>query len=172
METAATFFKTFIRLYPDWQSLSQADIKVLEDALQPIGLYKQRASRLHALALEMVKRKGIIPSDKSELELLPFFGQYLINAVTLQIFKVPAPLLDVNMARVLERYFAPRKLADIRFDGFLQNLAAEVVSDPSSKETNWAILDFGALVCTARNPKCETCILAQKCTFFVLTKRQ
>ncbi|MFM7022382.1 MAG: hypothetical protein ACKOXB_05350 [Flavobacteriales bacterium] len=74
-------------------------------------------------------------------------GQYISNAVELVVYNKPSPLIDVNMARVLERFFGPRKMADIRYDPYLQELAYKVVNHKNAKEVNWAILDFAALVC-------------------------
>jgi len=80
----------------------------------------------------------------------------------------PKPLLDVNMARVLERYFGPRQLTDIRYDPYLQNLSHQVVNHENSKQINWAILDFAALICKSRNPKCVTCFLSAGCKYYKL----
>lgn len=164
-ETVAGFYRDFLKKYPSWKSLANAKRNELEKQLQPLGLYKQRASRLSQLAKEMVKRKGRLPRNRDELESIPFLGQYIVNAIELQIFQKPSPLLDVNMARVLERYFGERKLADIRYDPYLQELAYRVVDHPRSKFINWAVLDFAALVCKARKPFCDICKLNQYCNF-------
>jgi len=74
--------------------------------------------------------------------------------------------MDVNMARVLERFFGPRKLADIRYDPYLQKLARDILPRKGAKEFNWAVLDFAALVCRTRQPLCPTCTLRTRCLFF------
>lgn len=165
-ETVAVFYPTFLKTFPSWLALKNADSSTLENTIKPIGLYKQRSKRLKELANEMIKRDGKLPSDISGLEKIPFFGQYIVNAIVLQIFKRPAPLIDVNMARVLERYFAKRKLADIRYDKGLQNLAWEIVNNSQSKKLNWAILDYAALVCKARKPLCKNCLIKTGCSHF------
>jgi len=164
-ETVASFYSKFIINYPNWESLERANINEIEDYLKPVGLYRQRSIRLKKLAVEMVKRKGILPKDRKELESIPFMGQYIANAVELVVFNEASPLLDVNMARVLERFFEPRKLADIRYDPQLQKLSYEVVNHVNAKEMNWAILDFAALICKARTPLCNICILHSKCNY-------
>ena len=115
-ETVSKFYIRFIKDFPNWMSLAKADLKAIETYLKPIGLYIQRSVRLQNLAIEMVKRNGRLPKDRKELESIPFMGQYIANAVELVIFNQPSPLVDVNMARVLKRYFGPRKMADIRYD--------------------------------------------------------
>ena len=165
-ETVANFYKQFIKDYPNWKSLAEADLKQIETYLMPIGLYRQRSIRLQNLAKEMVKRNGRLPQERKDLESIPFMGQYIANAVELVVFNKPSPLIDVNMARVIERFFGPRKMADIRYDPYLQELAYEIVNHPKAKEINWAILDFAALICQARVPKCSNCVLNIKCRYY------
>jgi A/G-specific adenine glycosylase len=123
------------------------------------------------LAKEMVKRNGRLPQSREDLESIPFMGQYTANAVELVVFNKPSPLIDVNMARVLERFFGPRKMADIRYDPYLQKLAYKIVSHARTKEINWAILDFAAIICKARRPLCEGCFLNSKCNFYCILLR-
>lgn len=165
-ETIEKFYPIFLAAFPSWVAIANADIKLLEQQLKPVGLYQQRAKRLKDLATEMVKRKGQFPAERETLEQIPFLGQYIVNAIELQIFNKPSPLVDVNMARVLERYFGERQMADIRYDSYLQGLAVRVVNIPRAKEINWAILDFAASICQARKPRCETCLLSNTCTFY------
>ena len=164
-ETVAKFFPGFISAFPNWQTLANAGVEEIGEYLKPVGLYRQRSKRLHNLAIEMVKRKGRLPKERKELEQIPFLGQYIANAIELQIFKKPSPLIDINMSRLLERYFGERQMADIRYDPYLQNLAKKVVDNCQSKELNWAILDYAALVCKARSPLCNACLLKAKCTY-------
>ena len=170
-ETIAKFYPLFIAEFPNWLSLASAELNTIETFLKPVGLYTQRALRLQNLAKEMVKRNGRLPRDRNELEAIPFMGQYIANAVELVIFDEPSPLVDVNMARVIERFFGPRKMADIRYDPYLQDLAYKVVNHPNAKYINWAILDFAALICQARKPKCAQCLLSVTCEFFNLSKK-
>lgn len=140
-ETIAKFHPKFIKKYPSWKKLAKASVKQLEKDLKPIGLYKQRSVRLHAFTKEMAKRNGRFPSRREDIDKIPFVGQYIGNAIELFVFDRPRPLLDVNMARVLEKHFGIRKLSDMRYDPYLQELAGEVVKHKNSKEINWAILD-------------------------------
>ena len=165
-ETIAKFYPEFIKTYPNWESLNRTHQKTIAKDLKPIGLYKQRSSRLKGLAKEMVRINGRLPKERSELEKIPFFGQYIVNAVMLFIHKQPAPLLDVNMARVLERVFGPRKLSDIRYDPYLQKLSQDYINHNLPNELNWAVLDFAAMVCKPLKPLCFDCRLRYKCYYF------
>jgi A/G-specific adenine glycosylase len=166
-ETIAKFYPAFLQRFPNWKSLAKANHITIEEFLKPIGLYVQRSVRLKNLAIEMVKRNGKLPRQREELEAIPFMGQYIANAVELVIFNEPSPLIDVNMARVLERFFGPRKLSDIRYDPYLQSLAYKIVDHVDTKEISWAILDHAALICQARKPKCQLCPLNKKCKYYM-----
>lgn len=166
-ETVAKFFPGFIAKFPTWKELSEAENADIEAFLKPIGLWRRRTSSLKKLATIMATRKGVFPESRSELETLPNVGQYIANAIEMFSSRKAGPLLDVNMARVLERFFSPRVLADIRHDPYLQILAGAVVQHNSPEKINWAILDLAALICRIR-PRCEICPLKQKCTFFTV----
>ncbi len=141
-ETVSLFYRQFIKDFPNWTALAQADRATIPKYLKPIGLYRQKAKRLKALAVEMVKRKGKLPKGRVELESIPFMGQYIANAVELIIYNKPTPLIDVNMARLLERYFGKRKMADIRYDPYLQKLSYKIVNHERSKRNKLGCFGF------------------------------
>jgi A/G-specific adenine glycosylase len=162
-ETVAEFSPRFIKRFPGWNHLALATEKELRTFLEPIGLWRRRAASLRALAKEMQSRKGRFPATREEIESLPGVGQYVASAAMVFCHGAREPLLDVNMARVLERCFAPRKLVDIRYDPWLQALARAVINDRSAREINWAVLDLAATVCTIRNPRRAACPLQACC---------
>jgi A/G-specific adenine glycosylase len=156
------FLPSFVEKFPTWEAIAAASEDDLGDSLRPIGLWRRRATSLRHLAVELVRRHSVYPATREELESLPAVGQYVASAILLFAHDEAEPLLDGNMARVLERYFGPRKLADIRYDPYLQGLAKAVVR-ANAKEVNWAILDLGNLVCRIRNPLCTECPLLAGC---------
>lgn len=162
-ETVAKFYPFFMERFSCWKQLAAASKEELENVLKPIGLWHRRAVVLEKLSYEMKKRNGQFPRGRDNIESLPGVGQYIANAIELFCHGKPRPLLDANMARVLERVFGPRKLADIRYDNYLQKLAHEVVTCESPCLLNWAILDIAALVCKIKKPICYNCPLESTC---------
>lgn len=171
-ETVAALFRQFVRDYPSWRRLSAASVDDLERYLRPLGLWRRRARVLVRLSGRLAQRRGRMPRTRAEIERLPGVGQYVANAITLFCFDGRTPLLDSNMSRVLERYFGPRKLADIRDDPHLQKIAHRVVNTRHAICVNWAILDLGALVCRPTQPRCRSCPLMQRCTWSQENTRQ
>jgi len=164
--TVAKFFPRFIKKFPSWNDLANAPEVDIAELIKPIGLWQRRSISLRKLAIEMVKRQGVFPREREELESLPGIGQYMANAISMIYFEEAQPLMDTNMARVIERYFGPRQLADIRYDPYLQALAKEIVNCPTPLDINFAILDFAALVCKIKDPLCIGCPLAHDCLYF------
>lgn len=163
-ETVAEFLPKFVRRFPSWRALARATERELGELLRPLGLWRRRASSLLRLARDMGVRGGRFPTTRAKVENLPGVGQYIANAICLFALKRPEPLLDVNMARVIERCFGPRRLADIRYDPRLQEVARRIIDGPDAAKVNWAILDLAALTCRKNNPCCSHCPLLIVCT--------
>lgn len=164
-ETLAPFFEQFADKFDSWEAIAELSVEELKRELQPIGLANQRAPRISALAHEMVRRKGRFPESLDELLSLPAIGQYVAYAI--QTFRGiwRLPLLDAGMARVVERRFGSRELADIRYDPGLQEICQRIVDSDQPLETNWALLDLAALVCRPKAPLCGDCPVASTCRF-------
>ncbi|MDD3770347.1 MAG: hypothetical protein PHV10_07050 [Sulfuricurvum sp.] len=102
-ETVAKLYPSFLKKFPSWQSIASSDEMEVGEYLKPFGLWRQRAQRLRALAIE-VEKIGSLPKTKKKLEKLPMMGQYLVNTVLTQCYGAKEAFIDVNMARVLERF--------------------------------------------------------------------
>ena len=162
-EVVGSIFQQFLRCYPSWRALAQANANRLREFLRPLGLWRRRALSMKKLSRVVTQGRSRFPKTREELEKLPAVGQYVASAVLLFCHGEPEPLVDTNMARVVERYFGPRALADIRYDPYLQRLTRDIVRSRTPALVNWAILDLGALICVPRDPRCEKCPLRGGC---------
>jgi DNA (cytosine-5)-methyltransferase 1 len=167
-ETVSKYYETFFSKYPDWHELANATIEDLEEILRPLGLFKHRAARISKIINEYTTRNGILPQNKNELQESSLSTLYISNAYELFVLNHRAALLDVNMSRLLSRFFNPKEFKDVRNDKLVQHLAYNVINVKKCKELNWAILDYAALICKSNNPKCLDCILSSKCLYFSL----
>lgn len=165
--TAVTrFYESFIDAFPDWETLAAAKPGDLEKFLQPLGLWRRRANSLLGLSRFAVSVAGEFPRGAAAHARIPAVGQYVSNAISMFQHGQPAPLLDVNMARVIERFIRPRRLADIRHDPWLQEAAHWLVRGETPERVNWAVLDFAATTCKARTPLCSACPVKRRCAFY------
>ena len=169
-ETVSRYYSTFFKKYPDWEKLIKAKDKDLEEILKPLGLHTQRVTRIRRIIEEYKDKNGLLPKNKDELQESSLASLYISNAYELFVLKNRAALLDVNMSRVLSRFFYPKEFKDVRNDKLIQELAHNVINVKDCKELNWSILDYAALVCKAQKPKCYECKLNGMCSFFELSK--
>lgn len=164
-ETVAAFLPGFIQRFSSWQALANCSEEELGRQLQPLGLWRRRSASLLLLARALATRHGRFPTNRGAVEALPGVGQYVANAICMFALHRAEPLLDVNMARVLERNFGRRKLVDIRCDPRLQEVSRLAIAGPHAMRINWAILDLASLICTTTNPRCIECPLVAECHF-------
>lgn len=145
--------------------MGEAPLAELQEALRPLGLWRQKALALLDLANVVEKRGGEMPCSRRDLKRLPGIRPYTASAVLAAVFGLHEPLVDVNMARVLNRFFGTQACASSVRDASLHKLAFHLVRGERCLSVNWAVLDLGALVCRARNPLCQECPLREECRF-------
>ena len=167
-ETVAQVYPAFFARFESWAAIAAAEVEELEEHFRPIGLWQRRARSIKGLAEYAAARGGKFPADPRELAAVPGVGQYVANAILLFQHGQARPLLDVNMARVIERYVRPRRLADIRHDPWLQDAAHWLVRGDHPERVNWATLDLGSAVCVSRIPHCGSCHMEARCLKSIL----
>ena len=124
--------------------------------------YNRRAVGLYRAAVAMVEHHdGAVPASLPELLALPGVGPYTARAVLAFAFEQDVAVVDVNVARVISRAVAGRPLST----AILQRTADGLVGEGDGWRHNQALLDHGALVCTARTPSCEGCTLRRSCAW-------
>lgn len=164
-ETVANYYEIFFKKYPNWEELSNATLDELKNILKPLGLYNHRAKRIMNIIDEYKLKHGSLPKNKNELNDSNLSTLYISNAYELFVLNNRAPLLDVNMARLVSRFFEPKVIKDVRNDKEIYKLSKQITNVKRCKELNWAILDFAAIICKAKKPECEMCILKSRCIF-------
>ena len=154
-EQVADVIDSIIKRCADWPDLLAISIADLERLLRPLGLQRRRAVALHNLARVVVEHG--VPKSSAALEKLPGIGQYMARAIAAQLYQEVVAPIDTNIARILERVFGPRDLADIRYDPKLQRLALSLTPSDNPDGYLIALLDFAAIICRSQVPKCQEC---------------
>jgi A/G-specific adenine glycosylase len=130
--------------------------------------YPRRALWLHAAAVEITERHGgVVPNDVETLLSLPGIGDYTARAVAVFAYGDRHPVVDTNTRRVLARAVdgdgEPGPPSSRRDLAGLEALLPEDLSD--AQAFNAGIMELGAIVCTARNPRCDACPIADACAW-------
>ncbi len=160
---AIPFYERFLARFPTVESLAAAPLAEAIRVWEDLGRYR-RIVYLHDTARIVMERYGgRIPPDPSELIKLPGIGPYTAGAVACFAYERDAIFLDTNMSRVLRRYFLGLQAATAATDKELMTRAMELVPPQRGWHWNQALMETGALVCTARKPRCEECPLGEGC---------
>jgi A/G-specific adenine glycosylase len=148
------------------RALSEAGAKYSASILRPLGL-RWRATQLHDLATALEElHGGKVPQERTELLALPGVGDYVAAAVRSLAFNLPDVLVDTNTVRVASRVFGFAYGPESRRRRDIREAVALLHSPARPRESAQALLDFGALVCTARAPHCSECPVSEICVFF------
>jgi A/G-specific adenine glycosylase len=130
--------------------------------------YPRRALRLHEAATAMVTRHdGRVPATEGELLELPGVGAYTAAAVASFAFGERTTVVDTNVRRVLARVATGREHAGPSPTRSELTLAAGLVPTDAARARTWsvAVMELGALVCTARAPRCDACPVRDSCAW-------
>ncbi len=169
-DAAYTKLKT---LYPTWNDVAEAGREKLEAAVRSAGLAHTKAGRIinilkilhedfgeYSLDQLANKKSGEV---REYLRALPGVGAKTVACVMLFDMKLPAFPVDTHVTRVSKRVgVAPEDTSPENISQFYES----VVPIPRCLGGHVNIIAHGRTVCTARNPKCEECVLAKKCNFF------
>jgi A/G-specific adenine glycosylase len=158
------YYRRFLERFPTVQALAEAPVAEVIRLWAGLG-YNRRAVNLQRAARAVVDRhNGVFPRSAEELRALPGIGPYTAGAVAAFAFEQDVAFLDTNMRRVVSRLlFGADAAASERQ---VQDAAAQLVPPGQGWEWNQALIEFGALHCTARSPLCVVCPLQRDCAAF------
>jgi len=155
------YYEKFLETFPTAQKLANAPVSDVRKAWNGLGYYA-RAHNLHKAVLHIVENQnGDFPRTEEALKTLPGIGSYTAGAVSSFAFHQRSAILDTNAARVLRRFFDVP--AERQSPKELWRLARLVTPRSLSHIYNQAIMDVGATLCVARNPRCEQCPVEPLC---------
>jgi A/G-specific adenine glycosylase len=157
-------YHEWMATYPTFQALAAAPLEEVEKLWRPLG-YNFRPERLHRIAKYVINELGgQLPNSYEKLITLPGIGRYTAGAILSFAFHQDAPIVDTNVRRLIQRVFGvqgdPNYATAKRR---IWHLAEALIPQGKAFIINQALIDFGALICTARDPKCPTCFVNDLC---------
>lgn len=159
------YYRKFVRDFPNVKALAAAPQQKVLRTWQGLGYYT-RARNLHACAKQIVTDYGgKFPRTYEELIKLPGIGSYTAAAIASMAFDQSVAVVDGNVYRILARIFGLQE--DISTGEGKKQFAAkaqELIDKSQPGTFNQAIMEFGALYCTPRNPDCDVCIFSDSCS--------
>ena len=162
LAVALPYWERWMATFPTLEALAAASLDQVRLQWQGLGYYS-RARRLHEAAQLLVDRPW--PRHLEEWMSLPGIGRTTAGSILSSAFNARLPILDGNVKRVLARLMAhPRPPAH---DAVLFWRWSEALLDPlRPRETNQALMDLGATLCTPRSPSCHRCPWQAHCAAY------
>jgi A/G-specific adenine glycosylase len=155
------FLPRFLAKFPTVEALAQAKKSEVIREWQGLG-YNRRALNLQQSAIALCAKP--FPKNEKELLTLPGIGSYTASAILIFAFNKPLATVDVNIERVLSRL--NKKMPDqdtVLPKKQVYQIAKEILPAKNSRLWHEALMDFGATICTKRNPNCDECPLSHNC---------
>ena len=167
VDQGTAYYHRFLEAFPDIESLAGASEEQVLKRWQGLGYYT-RARNLHRAAnIILARHKGKFPNAYESVIGLPGIGEYTAAAIVSIAFDQPYPVVDGNVNRVISRVFGIYEPADgAAGKKTILEKATALMDKTNPGIYNQAIMEFGALYCTPRNPMCKKCIFKSECQAF------
>lgn len=161
------YYLKFIDTFPVVADLANADEDLVLKLWQGLGYYSRARNLQFSAKLILSEFGGNFPDNYTDILKLKGVGSYTAAAISSFSFGLPFAVLDGNVTRVLSRVFGIQTPFDTSVGKKqFQKLAQELLDKKNPAEYNQAIMEFGALQCTPKSPKCNDCPIANDCIAF------
>lgn len=158
------YFQNFLNQFPTIETFADASEQEILKLWQGLGYYSRARNMLVCARQIVTDYDGKFPNDYDRLLKLKGVGKYTAAAIGSFAFKMPIAVIDGNVFRVLSRiYGIEADIADSKSYVVFEEKAQVLLDQNNPDKFNQAIMEFGALQCTPKNPKCEECIFNSQC---------
>jgi A/G-specific adenine glycosylase len=159
------YYRDWLARWPTVEALADASLPDVIRAWAGLG-YNRRARYLHDAGRAVVEEHGsVFPTGATALQALPGIGPYTARAVACFAFDAHEPVVEANTGRVIARFALGVGRARDATPRNLWDAAREMLPERGARDHNLALMDVGAMVCTAREPRCGECPLASACAW-------
>lgn len=164
VEQGLPYYEHFIFTYPDVHSLATASEEQVLHSWQGLGYYS-RARNLHYAAKQITEEfNGKFPNNYDDLLKLKGIGEYTAAAIASFAYRIPKPVLDGNVYRVISRLYGIESPIDLpKTKKVFIEILNDLIDTNKPDLFNQAIMEFGAIQCKPQNPNCSKCPFSQIC---------
>ena len=170
VKTVLPYFKKFTKKFPTLESLSKSNEKQILKMWEGLGYYR-RARNLYACSKQLITfYKGKLPKTLDEIKKLPGIGDYTGSALLSLVYDQPRIAVDGNVKRVFARNLN-KKEAKIDFNKLVNSNSKMLFNNKRNADLVEALMEFGALICKPKDPKCFVCCLNKTCKYLKSSKK-
>ena len=147
--------------YPTVYDFNNMDLSTLEDLIHPCGFYKNKAKNLKAAAKTIIEKyNGKVPDNMDELITIPGVGRKSANVIMLEAFHNPQGIaVDTHTKRISNRIGFSKESDPLKVE---QDLL-KIIPKEYYYDVNHLLVWHGRKICSARNPKCDSCPISNLC---------
>lgn len=166
-------YVAFIQAFPTLHALANASPAEVIQQWAGLG-YNRRAINVQRTArLVLSEHRGVFPNDVATLKKLPGIGDYTAGAIACFAFGQDVAFLDTNMRRVIYRSLVgAEQQGQEKSERTLLEMAREMIPPGQGWQWNQAIMELGALICSATNPTCSCCPIRDHCRAYAWGKSE
>ncbi len=165
VKTVIPYFEKFIKTFNSLDSLSKANEKKILKLWEGLGYYRRARNLLATSKILVNKYSSKLPQEIDEIKTLPGVGDYTSNVLAALVYNKATLALDGNVKRVISRILN-LKVEKIDFRNFKNINKKKIFNTSRNSDLVEAMMEFGALVCDSKNPKCVICPIKKNCKYF------
>ena len=165
VKTVIPYFKQFIKKFKTLELLSKGKEKEILKLWEGLGYYRRARNLLASSKLLVQEYNSKLPHEIQEIKKLPGVGDYTANALIGLVHDRPTIAIDGNVKRVFARILN-KKESSIDYKKLIKLNKKKLFNSKRNSDFVEALMEFGALICKPKDPKCGVCNLNKTCKYF------
>ena len=165
VKTVIPFFEKFTKKFRNLDSLSKTSEKKILKLWEGLGYYRRARNLLATSKILVKKYHSKLPREIDKIKSLPGVGDYTSNVLAALIYNKPTIALDGNVKRVISRILNI-EVSKIDFEYFITKNKKNILNTKRNSDLVEAMMEFGALICNSKTPKCGICPIKKNCKFY------
>ncbi len=170
VKTVIPYFKKFTKKFKTLESLSKINEKQILKLWEGLGYYRRARNLLASTKILVREYNSKLPNALNEIKKLPGVGDYTANALMGFIHNYPTIAIDGNVKRVFARYLN-KKESKMNFEKLINSNKKNLFITNRNSDFVEALMEFGALICKPKDPKCGQCCLNKSCRYLKSSKK-
>ena len=170
VKTVIPYFNKFTKKFKTLKTLSKSNEKQILKLWEGLGYYRRARHLLASSKLLVKKYNSKLPNTNEEIKKLPGVGEYTANALLGLVHNQPKIAIDGNVKRVFARLLNKKK-EKIKYEELILLNKKKLFNTNRNADFVEALMEFGALICKPKDPKCSVCCLNKGCKYFKSSKK-
>lgn len=168
VDRVVDFYHRFIKALPTFADVASAEEELLLELWEGLGYYNRVRNLQKTAKIIQEKYSGVFPQDREDILNLPGIGEYTAGAVMTFALEKRAPIVDTNVNRVISRIFLSTSRIETasQLEKILWLLSESLLPKEKFWDFNQGIMDFGAIQCIPRKPRCNSCFSKSFCNYY------